>query len=451
MKVSRFAVVVIISIILAVSLLSCQKSAPPDPTAELREVPPGETVIAKVGGTVLVSSQIDEKQKMFRYGDHKKNQVLEDLITNRLLYLGALTEGIDKDPSVRMRIREHIERTVGQVYLNEKVANMGINESDIKKYYDEHRDEFRIPDQAVVSQILLPTAERAEEVKQEVINKVKLFSEAAGEYSQDAQSASQGGRLGTVTKGGYIPLIGISPEINEAIFAASAGTILGPFQSARGFHLFSIDSLESGRFEELEKVKRQILERMIVTDTEINEYYERNKEERFKRKSFIRIKHIQAASQADAEKIQARLAKGESFDTLVTDLVNTDAASRQSPDPFILYHDGYLPRVGLERDQVDMLFQLEPEQTSPILQSKTGWHIFKLYEKSPDRYHEIEAVRSGIVSTLANQKRSEAKNKLMQDLERQFAIERLLPSTDTPPASPSSSREAAGPAPEATR
>lgn len=438
MKSLQHAMVIIASIVFAGTLTSCQKPAPADPLAALRHAAPGDTVIAKVGETVISSSQVDDKQKMFRYGEQKKNQVLDDLINNRLLYLGALKDGVDRDPAVRIRIQEQIERTIGQIFLNEKVANMGISDADIKKYYQEHREEFRIPDKAVVSQILLPTAERAEEVKQELIDNKKMFSEAARDYSTDTQTAAQGGRLGMVTKGGYIPMIGMSPEINNAIFSANAGAILGPLKSVRGYHLFSIDSMETDRYEDLEKVKRTILENMIVSDDEINEYYEKNKEERFKRKSFIKIKQIQSATQADAEKIQARLKKGESFDVLVLEQTNEDTTSKQGEEPFILYRDGYLPRVGLERSQVDLLFQLEPLQTSDILQSKTGWHIFKVYEKSPDQFHDIKAVRSSIISTLANQKRSDAKTKLMQDLERQYSVERLLKSTDGSQASTTS-------------
>jgi len=85
---------------------------------------------------------------------------------------------------------------------------------------------------ATARHILVDSAERAEELKQQIENGAD-FGQLAAEHSE-CPSGSSGGDLGEFDQGQMVP------EFDEVVFNESIGDIHGPVQTQFGYHLIEI-------------------------------------------------------------------------------------------------------------------------------------------------------------------------------------------------------------------
>ncbi|PYY07612.1 MAG: peptidylprolyl isomerase, partial [Acidobacteria bacterium] len=100
-------------------------------------------------------------------------------------------------------------------------AATSVSREELQSYYDQHRDDYRAPEQVSVSHILIKTplpgpdgkvdpkgVDEARKKADDVLKQVKAggnFAELAKKYSEDAGSAKNGGSLGWVGRGRTVP------------------------------------------------------------------------------------------------------------------------------------------------------------------------------------------------------------------------------------------------------
>src|SRR6185436_11859284 len=78
------------------------------------------------------------------------------------------------------------------------------------------------------------------------------FGDLAAEFSEDAATAKNGGRLGILKRGE------LAADIEKAILRLSPGEHSAPFRSEVGYHLFELDSKETLAGEQLAQARNQI-------------------------------------------------------------------------------------------------------------------------------------------------------------------------------------------------
>jgi peptidyl-prolyl cis-trans isomerase D len=121
-----------------------------------------------------------------------------------------------------------------------------VTDDEIRKYFDEHRADFGDRrGRAVLSLIALPrpvsaadsaaTRHRALALRNEIVGGVP-FDTVARRESSDSVSAAQGGLLGTVARGVFVP------EFDRAAFALRPGEISQPVLSPFGYHIIKVDA-----------------------------------------------------------------------------------------------------------------------------------------------------------------------------------------------------------------
>ncbi|MBV9087427.1 MAG: peptidylprolyl isomerase, partial [Acidobacteriaceae bacterium] len=151
---------------------------------------------------------------------------------------------------------------------NKVAETTSVTPDDLKRYYNQHRDEFRVADEVNVRHILIktppagavgkvdPQAEAAAKTKAEdVLKKVKAggnFADLAKKYSEDEGSKGQGGSLGWIGKGRTVP------EFEKAAFALDKGQTSDIVQSSFGFHIIHVDDKRTAHVQTLDEVKSQI-------------------------------------------------------------------------------------------------------------------------------------------------------------------------------------------------
>jgi peptidyl-prolyl cis-trans isomerase D len=147
-------------------------------------------------------------------------------------------------------------------------AEVSVSHEDLQAYYDQHRDDYRVPEQVNVSHILIKTplpgpegkvdpkgVEEARKKAEDVLKQLKAggnFAELAKKYSEDPGSGKNGGSLGWIGKGRTVP------EFEQTAFSLAKGATSGLVQSSYGFHIIRLDDKQAAHVKPLDEVKDQI-------------------------------------------------------------------------------------------------------------------------------------------------------------------------------------------------
>jgi len=138
-----------------------------------------------------------------------------------------------------------------------------ISEQEIADYYEYNPERFREQQQVKARHILfrlMPDATQQEEAdaKDKALEILKRardgedFSELASKYSQDPSNASKGGDLGYFKKGQLVK------PFEELAFSLKKGELGGPVRSQFGWHLIKIDDIKEEKVKTLSEVHNQI-------------------------------------------------------------------------------------------------------------------------------------------------------------------------------------------------
>jgi len=134
-----------------------------------------------------------------------------------------------------------------------------VAESDMKRYFEEHRDRFALSEEYTLSQILIrPRAPddiaEAREKAREVMARLKQgesFEDLALRFS-DGPNASNGGHLGLVRQGELLP------GIERTIATLVPGGISDMIETSEGFHIVRLEDKKPKQFRPFEQVRNEI-------------------------------------------------------------------------------------------------------------------------------------------------------------------------------------------------
>src|SRR5580698_7729246 len=148
-----------------------------------------------------------------------------------------------------------------------------VTDQDLQAYYDQHRDEYRFPERVKVSQILFKTPLPAPGAKEDekavadvrmkaegVLKELKAggdFAKLAEKYSDDTESAKNGGDLGWIERGRS----GV-PEFDKAAFSLAKGQTSDLVKSIFGFQIIRVEDKQQAHLKTLAEVKSEIEEKV---------------------------------------------------------------------------------------------------------------------------------------------------------------------------------------------
>ena len=155
-------------------------------------------------------------------------------------------------------------------------------------------------------------------------------------------------------------------------------------------------------------LKKEVRDRIMITDAEIGEYYNKHRQE-YEGKESVRIKQLllllpTSASQDEkmklkqqALRLRERIIKGESFDALTAQYSQGPAAV-QGGDVGFVEKGTIIPEVET------VAFSLPAEQVSDVIESSMGFHIIKVIDKKGAGLKPIAVVREEIQDRIENEK-----------------------------------------------
>ena len=161
------------------------------------------------------------------------------------------------------------QRVIGQ----EVMRNINVPESELQKYYDEHKGDYmRKEAQVFLSQIVISTegksAEQvavAEKKAKDLVARAKKgekFTDLARDNSDDVETAKNGGYVGAMPKGM------MDKAIEDTVFKEKKGFVSDPFKRAQGFVILKVeDRFEAGQAS-FDEVKNDLQERLTQPKAE---------------------------------------------------------------------------------------------------------------------------------------------------------------------------------------
>jgi peptidyl-prolyl cis-trans isomerase D len=257
-----------------------------------------------------------------------------------------------------------------------------VSQQDLQKYYDQHRDEFRVPEQVNVRQILIKTplpgtdgkvdqkgVDEARKKAEDALKQLKAgtkFEELAKKYSEDP-SSKNGGSVGWIKRGGF-PV----PEVDKAAFSLPKGGTSDVINAGYAFVILRVDDKQDAHLKTPAEVKDQI-------------------------EPIIKQQKAQQTADAAASALvsQARTtgldkaAAAKSMQVVATDFISrTDS----------------LPGIGSSPQFTEAVFNAAEKSPPDEVQVPQGFAIFELQAIKPPATPAFEEIRSRVETEFKNER-----------------------------------------------
>jgi peptidyl-prolyl cis-trans isomerase C len=166
----------------------------------------------------------------------------------------------------------------------------------------------------------------------------------------------------------------------------------------------------------IEKLFEQhVYPRVAVTEEELRDYYEARKDELAEPEQ-VRASQIVVKGVDEARRIQAQLKEGKKF----ADLARKYSLSADAKVGGDL---GFFRRGVMPEKFDEVAFSLGVGQTSDVVETEYGFHLFKVVERRPARKKELNEVRKQIETKLLEEKRSRAQADYLKALKDRAQIQ----------------------------
>lgn len=272
-----------------------------------------EEIVAKVNGDIITRSEIERSrqtlemelrqqglkgQQLTEAVKEHENDALRDQIDQLLLVQKGKDLNINVDPDVTRRLaeiqvqskiadpdkfHEWLREQTGMSFEDFKLqmknqlltnrvigqeisSRIAVPEADKRKYYEEHKSEFVRQEQVFLRQILISTEGKtpeqtaaAEKKAKEVLARARRgdkFNELARDYSDDAETARNGGELPPFKRGE------LRKEIEDIVFKQRKGFISDLIKVPNGFLLLKVEERWEQGTPTYEEVENEITERI---------------------------------------------------------------------------------------------------------------------------------------------------------------------------------------------
>ncbi len=183
---------------------------------------------------------------------------------NNLTSLEDLQKEVEKEAISWEDFKDNIKRNLlmREVIGREVGGRMMISRADVRKYFDEHKQQFQSPGGVHLAQILISTEKRkpeeAEKRAKDALAEIKSgtrFADVAKKYSDDT-NANTGGDAGFFKEGT------LAPEIAQPVKKLEVGETSDLIETKHGPMLFKVlERLRPGipAFEEIEERVKDML------------------------------------------------------------------------------------------------------------------------------------------------------------------------------------------------
>ncbi|PAF51530.1 peptidylprolyl isomerase [Helicobacter sp. 13S00477-4] len=228
----------------------------------------GAKTLATVDGVAITEKDFDViKQRVPNFNfdtlkDDQKKALLDQAINNILIEKEAKKEKIDQIPDFKAAMEAFKKQLLVEMWAKKQAEAVGktkIPEADLKKYYDDNKQQF-VQQEAQARHILVKTEDEAKKIISELNKTPKAkveakFIELANKDSIDpnTKNTQNGGDLGTFQKNQMVP------EFSKAAFELKPGTYTKtPVKTEFGYHIIYLIKKNDPKTYTFDEAKKTI-------------------------------------------------------------------------------------------------------------------------------------------------------------------------------------------------
>jgi parvulin-like peptidyl-prolyl isomerase len=206
--------------------------------------------------TINVDSEVTRRLADIQVQNKKPNP--DDFAT----WIHEQTGMTYEDFRERMRKEALQQRVISQ----EVARNIAIPESEMQKYYEEHKKDYVREEQVFLSQILISTEGKspaqvaaAEKKAKDLVARAKKgekFSDLARDNSDDTETAKNGGYIGSMKRGL------MDKPLEDLAFKSKKGDITDPIQRPQGYLILKTEERFEAGQATFDEVRNDIEDRL---------------------------------------------------------------------------------------------------------------------------------------------------------------------------------------------
>jgi len=343
-------------------LFSCSESRAVKAKPEEPEQNVPEDAVAMVGDEPILQKNLEVALEQFP--EHRQEglrmQVLHSLVDSKVFAKEAREAGFDEDPQVQRDIewgrREILAQSFVLQYIDSAIEP---TDKEVKQYYDDHTDQFIVPEGVKVRRIRTVKKEDAEAAMR-AIKEGEPFLEVAKQWSKLVRDNERG-------KIDWLYRKRIAPELEKAFFSVDVGEVSDIVKTGNEYQIVKVLDKSEENLIEFDKVKSKIRLRLVQQKKRkmIHDYYEQTKIDRNPGKGvLVKIGDTSIPEEAVGDILAKAAKRGEREAERIR-----SRWTRYFVDLFVFSNEAR--KVGLEKD---------PEVASKLKQREN--HILaKLYRK----------------------------------------------------------------------
>ncbi len=273
--------------------------------------PPAPDYVAKVGGISITPGEFAEalnKRSKSLGTDHAsgelKQQMLDELIREKVLLAKARAAGLDRDPELVRRWERMVVARYEAAHKPDAEKQRLPAAAEVEQFYQAHATEYQRPERIRVALIQIKgsakaTEEKRAELRERAAKVLMLvqapgadFAELARLHSEDRATRYSGGDGGWMERGQTPP--SWPRELVDAAFTLEKAGVVAPLLEASGsFYVLKLVERQPAGFRPLAEVRERIVHKLKEQQRVANE-------ERFyaEQKAGLNVEINQAALQA---------------------------------------------------------------------------------------------------------------------------------------------------------
>ncbi|HEX37910.1 MAG TPA: hypothetical protein ENG70_03505 [Candidatus Cloacimonetes bacterium] len=206
-------------------------------------------ILAEWDGGTITEKQFNERidliPEFYRprggFTIEQKQKYLDDYAIEEIFYLEALEKGVDKSKAAQDFYHQNAERIILDMYYKDTIKKeIKPTEEELMAFYEAHKDDYyKKSPTANLLYIETETMEDANMAYQKILGGAD-FVEVMKEYSINENIKKKDGKINNVRKGGYIPNVGRSDELDSLIFVAEVNDVIEPIKINETFHIVKV-------------------------------------------------------------------------------------------------------------------------------------------------------------------------------------------------------------------
>ena len=147
--------------------------------------------------------------------------------------------------------------------IQERVVpeDLAISDDEVQGYYDENIEQFQTPETRDVRTLLNPDEAKAQDAFDQLSadDSPRSWEQVTQELSTDEATAGAGGLRQGVVQGQN------DPTLDEAIFSAPEGELVGPVETDSGFYVLQVDAIEPATTQPLDEQATEQIRSTLLT------------------------------------------------------------------------------------------------------------------------------------------------------------------------------------------